>query len=116
MRIVKILRNEITELKAKNVELTKSDLKNFDKLSDIQELFNALGLSEISVFVDVDKETIKKAKEIIEANYKKQREELKASGIATQQSYSDAKLTKDKNVEIINSYSKNKKNLDIEIK
>ena len=115
LRIVKILRNEITELKTKNKELTKTNNENFDKLSDIQQLFNALGLREISAFVKIDDEKIKKAKEIIEANYKKQREELKASGIATQQMYSDAKLTKDKNVEIINSYSKNKKNSDIEI-
>lgn len=115
MRIVKILRNEITELKAKNVELTKSDLKNFDKLSDIQELFNALGLSEISVFVDVDKETIKKAKAIIEEKYKQDRENLKASNIGTQQDYKNLKIEKEKNVEIINSYSKNKKNEDIEI-
>ncbi len=115
MRIVKILRNEITELKAKNVELTKSDLKNFDKLSDIQKLFNALGLSEISVFVDVDKETIKKAKAIIEEKYKQDRENLKASNIGTQQDYKNLKMEKEKNVEIINSYSKNKKNEDIEI-
>lgn len=115
MRIVKILRNEITELKAKNVELTKSDLKNFDKLSDIQALFNALGLSEISVFVDVDKETIKKAKAIIEEKYKQDRENLKASNIGTQQDYKNLKIEKEKNVEIINSYSKNKKTSDIEI-
>lgn len=115
MRIVKILRNEITELKTKNKELTKTNNENFDKLSDIQQLFNALGLNEISAFVKIDDEKIKKAKEIIEANYKKQREELKASGIATQQMYSDAKLTKDKNVEIINSYSKNKKDKQIDI-
>ena len=115
MRIVKILRNEITELKAKNAELTKSDLKNFDKLSDIQALFNALGLSEISVFVDVDKETIKKAKAIIEEKYKQDRENLKASNIGTQQDYKNLKIEKEKNVEIINSYSKNKKTSDIEI-
>ena len=113
MRIVKILRNEITELKTKNKELTKTNNENFDKLSDIQALFNALGLSEISVFVDVDKETIKKAKAIIEEKYKQDRENLKASNIGTQQDYKNLKIEKEKNVEIINSYSKNKNQMDI---
>lgn len=115
MRIVKILRNEITELKAKNVELTKSDLKNFDKLSDIQQLFNAIGLGEISAFVKIDEEAIKKAKAIIEEKYKQDRENLKASNLAIQQDYKNLKIEKEKNVEIINSYSKNKKNSDIDI-
>lgn len=115
MRIVKIMRNEIIELKTKNKELTKTNNENFDKLSDIQQLFNALGLSEISVFVDVDKETIKKAKAIIEEKYKQDRENLKASNIGTQQDYKNLKIEKEKNVEIINSYSKNKKTSDIEI-
>jgi hypothetical protein len=115
MRIIKIMRNEIIELKTKNKELTKTNNENFDKLSDIQQLFNALGLSEISVFVDIDKETIKKAKAIIEEKYKQERENLKASNVAMQQDYKNLKIEKEKNVEIINSYSKNKKNSDIEI-
>lgn len=115
MKIVKILRGEITELKTKNKELTTINNKNFDKLSDIQQLFNAIGLGEISAFVDVDKETIKRAKKFLEEKYKQERENLKASNVAMQQDYKNLKIEKEKNVEIINSYSKNKKNSDIEI-
>ena len=115
MRIVKILRGEITELKTKNKELTTINNKNFDKLSDIQQLFNAIGLGEISAFVDVDKETIKRAKKIIEEKYKQERENLKASNVAMQQDYKNLKIEKEKNVEIINSYSKNKKDKQMDI-
>ena len=115
MRIVKILRAEITELKTKTKELTTINNQNFDKLSDIQQLFNAIGLGEISAFVDVDKETIKRAKEIIEEKYKQERENLKASNVAMQQDYKNLKIEKEKNVEIINSYSKNKKDKQIDI-
>ncbi len=115
MRIVKILRAEITELKTKTKELTTINNQNFDKLSDIQQLFNAIGLGEISAFVDVDKETIKRAKEIIEEKYKQERENLKASNVAMQQDYKNLKIEKEKNVEIINSYNKNKKDKQIDI-
>ncbi len=108
------IREEITELKTLNKELTKTNNENFNKLSNIQELFNALGLDKISAFIDIDKETIKKAKAIIEEKYKQERENLKTSNIAIQQDYKNLKIEKDKNVEIINSYSKNKKS-DIEI-
>lgn len=115
MRIVKILRAEITELKTKNKELTTKNNENFDKLSDIQQLFNAIGLSEISAFVKIDEEEIKKAKAIIEEKYKEARENLKASNVAIQQDYKNLKIEKEKNVEIINSYSKNKKDKQMDI-
>ena len=70
--------------------------ENFDKLSDIQQLFNSIGLGEISAFVKIDEEEIgeepvvkpKKGKK--EKNDKKEKKDKKGKPVTVETPVTDS--------------------------
>lgn len=95
---IEVLKNENSELKNKlgNFDNLAQDNKYYcEKLDNLQQLFDSMNI-DINVYSNNDNEEIKKKlMEKIEEEYKQKREELKASGIAKQQDYSNLKKQKE---------------------
>jgi hypothetical protein len=103
-----LLKQENKELKHKNVNvedlanLKKDNVFFAEKLDNLQDLFNALGLDNINVYSNNDNEEIeKKIREKVEEDYKKAREELKQSSVAKQADYQNLKTEKNKVLEVL---------------
>lgn len=102
---IEVLKNENNELKNKldNFDNLEKDNKFYcKKLDNLQQLFDSLKI-DINVYSNNDNDEIKKKlMEKIEEDYKKQREELKQSQVATQQDYSALKKQKEAIFNVLN--------------
>jgi hypothetical protein len=103
------LKKQILDLNKKgfdfeSVENLKKDNQFYvNKLDTLQELFDILNI-DINVYDNNDVEVIKKKLiDKIEEDYKKQREELKQSGIAKQADYSNLKKQKEAIIDVLSS-------------
>lgn len=91
------------QLKNELNETNKSYNKLHDKMNELNELFNSLGLDNINVIVEDMKDIKKKLLDKLNEDYKRAREELKQSNIATQQNYQRLKQDKEQKSKVIKS-------------
>lgn len=105
---------ENKQLKTELNETNKSYNNLHNKIGELNELFESLGLTGINVIATDTKDIKKKLQDKLEENYKKAREELKASGgMATQKDYSNLKQEKEHKNEVLKSvFNKHLKNKD----
>lgn len=111
------LETENKQLKTELNETNKSYNNLHNKMGELNELFESLGLTDINVIATDTKDIKKKLQDKLEETYKKARDELKASGMATQQDYSNLKQEKEHKNEVLksvfNKHLKNKEQLTI---
>lgn len=103
---IQLLEQQNKQLKVENREAIKDYNKLHNKLTELQQLFDSLNLSDINLHSENlnSKEIKKKLLEKIEEESKAKREELKQSGIATQKDYQAVKEMKEQKQEQVKTF------------